>query len=223
MLVSGRRLDHVRMVLLAIEDITERLGAENQQKVLSAELSHRVKNALTVVRALASQTAAHCKSIEDFQKVFEGRLSAFAKAHSQLIERAWEGGELKVIIDDALSLHAVETRQFEVIEGPRVVLKPKAALALNMVLHELATNAIKYGALSIAAGRVRISWTVRGGGDHKVHLFWKESGGPPVEAPKRKGFGSKLIEQSMAFDLAGKAHLQFDSSGLQCELVFDNR
>lgn len=220
MLVSGRRLDHVQMVLLAIEDITERLGAENQQKVLSAELSHRVKNALTVVRALASQTAAHSKSIDDFQNVFEGRLSAFAKAHSQLIDRAWEGGELKVIIDDALSLHAVDTRQFEVIEGPRVVLKPKAALTLNMVLHELTTNAIKYGALSSAAGRVRISWTVGGGSDHKVHLFWKESGGPPVEAPKRKGFGTKLIEQSMAFDLGGNAQLQFDAEGLQCELMF---
>lgn len=218
MLLSGRQIDHVQLVLLAIEDITERRAAEKQQKVLAAELSHRVKNALTVVQALASQTAAHCTSLEEFQNVFLGRLRAFAKAHSQLIERAWEGGDLKAIIEDALSLHG---ERIDITEGPAISMKPKAALALNMILHELATNALKYGALSTEAGRVQVSWTVIEEKDGRMlHLHWQESGGPAVKAPERKGFGTKLIEQSMAFELGGKVHLDFDPGGLRCELVF---
>lgn len=221
MLLNGRQIDHVQLVLLAIEDITERRAAEKQQKVLAAELSHRVKNALTVVQALASQTAAHCSSLEEFQNVFGGRLRAFAKAHSQLIERAWEGGDLKAIVEDALSLHAVDRERIDITEGPAISMKPKAALAINMILHELATNAIKYGALSTAAGRIRVSWTLIEETDgRKLHLQWQESGGPAVKAPERKGFGTKLIEQSMAFELNGKVHLDFDSGGLRCELVF---
>jgi two-component system CheB/CheR fusion protein len=221
MLLSGRQIDHVQLVLLAIEDITERRSREEQQKVLVAELSHRVKNALAVVQALASQTAAHCNSLEEFQDVFGGRLRAFAKAHSQLIERAWEGGDLKSTIEDALSVHAVNREHIVITEGPAISMKPRAALALNMILHELATNALKYGALSTEAGLIRISWNViEEKGGRTLHLYWQESGGPAVKLPKNKGFGTKLIEQSMAFDLRGKVHLGFDPGGLRCELVF---
>lgn len=222
MLLSGRQIDHAQLILLAIEDITKRLVSERQQRILAAELSHRVKNALAVVQALASQTASHCGSMEEFQSVFGGRLRAFAEAHSQLIERAWEGGELNAIIEDVLSSHAVDRKQFEMAGGPRISLKPKATLALNMVLHELTTNAIKYGALSSETGQVRISWSVDEEDSRKVHIHWQESGGPAVKVPTRRGFGTRLIEQSMAFELDGKAQLRFETGGLQCELVFDN-
>ena len=222
MLLSGRQINHVQLILLAIEDITERLSSEKQQKVLTAELSHRVKNALTVVQALASQTAVHSSSIEEFQQMFTSRLRAFARGHTHLIDGAWADGELKAIIGDALSLHAVDREHIEITEGPRVRLTPKAALALNMVLHELATNAMKYGALSTKAGRVHISWTLNDDDGHKVHMSWKETGGPAVEPPTKTGFGSKLIEQSMEFELGGGAQFLFETAGLQCELVFDS-
>lgn len=221
MMLNGRRLDGVQLILLAIEDVTERIEAQRHQNVLAAELNHRVKNALTVVQAFASQTAAHSTSFEEFRTVFEGRLRAFAQAHVRLMEHSWEGGQLCNIIQHALSTHAIDQERIEITAGCRVSLSAKAVLALNLVLHELATNASKYGALFRDVGRVCVSWTVEATEDgREVHLRWQEIGGPKIEPPKRRGFGTKLIEQAMEYELGGKGRLLFDAEGLQCELVF---
>lgn len=218
MLVSGRRLDHVQLILLAIEDITERKRNESQQAMLMAELNHRVKNALSVVQGLASQTMARSGSLDEFWAAFAGRLAAFARAHGRLLEREWTSTDLKRLVQDATD--AFDPTRMSV-EGPHAEVSSKKALALSLMLHELETNATKYGALAHDEGRVEIRWSVENG--DAVRLIWQESGGPRVAPPKRDGFGTRLITQMAAHELGGDADLRFEPEGLRCELTFSRR
>jgi two-component system CheB/CheR fusion protein len=219
MLLSGRRLDHVQMILLAIEDITERREAEAHEKMLTAELGHRVKNALNVVEAIANQTLTRSRSMEEFEDAFIGRLHAFSRSHGQLLTRDWQAGDLKEILRDAVEAHAVDPDRITV-EGPAVDMSPRQAIALGLVLHELQTNAVKYGALSNEAGRVDVRWTVE---DGAVHLTWREEDGPPVTRPEKEGFGSQLVRQVVSHDLNGTAEIAYNPGGLSCTIGFPVR
>lgn len=192
----------------------ERARAEQHQLLLINELNHRVKNTLASVQGIAFQTLRGEVSLTEARARFEARLMALSGAHNLLTEENWGGASLERVVRDSIEHLAGEAGRFDV-EGEPLRLAPRAALALAMALHELGTNAAKYGALSAEGGRVAIAWTQEG---DRLSLEWRESGGPPVAAPARRGFGSRLIERGLAADLGGTASLHFDPEGLRCEI-----
>jgi PAS domain S-box-containing protein len=196
------------------EDVHERKVAEEHQRLLINELNHRVKNTLASVQGIAFQTLRGEVSLAEARARFEARLMALSGAHNLLTEENWGGASLERVVNDALEHLAGEAGRFDV-EGEPLRLAPRAALALAMALHELGTNAAKYGALSVEGGRVSIVWTRDA---DRLRFEWRESGGPPVEAPSRRGFGSRLIERGLAADLGGTAALHFDPAGLRCRI-----
>lgn len=195
-------------------DVTEREEAAAQRELLLAEMSHRVKNTLAVVRALARQTFKEAEAQEAGQ-TFEGRLAALAAAHDLLTRDSWDYAPLARLAADAL--RADDARFARVaLSGPEVLLPPKQAVALTLALHELFTNALKYGALSNEAGRVTLDW--RKTGDGRLRLLWTEAGGPPVTRPERRGFGSVLIERALAHDCEAIVRLEYPPTGLTCSI-----
>ncbi len=202
----------------AFLDITERKRGEAQQRLLTAELSHRVKNTLAVVQAIAAQTLRHAPSPEAFGKAFMGRLRALAAAHGLLTQTQWQSAGLADVVWKALRPHA-GVGGAVLAEGPEVELSPKQTLGLSMVLHELATNAAKYGALSVPTGRVEVRWR-RDGPEGRLSLQWRETGGPTVQPPAAEGFGVQLIRRTVAYDLDGEVMIGYEPAGLVGELVF---
>jgi PAS domain S-box-containing protein len=202
-----------------LADISERKQAENRQRLLIDELNHRVKNTLATVQSLAAQTARHADSLEDFSHRFEARLLALSRAHDLLTRRNWEGASLDALTREVLTALANAGRQVE-IDGPFVDLDPRTALNITMVLNELATNALKYGALSSEAGGLSLSWRLEEGSDLKPRMIleWREHGGPPVVPPTRRGTGSKLMERCIERDLGGELDLTFEPSGVVCRI-----
>jgi PAS domain S-box-containing protein len=196
------------------EDIHERKVAEEHQRLLINELNHRVKNTLATVQAIAFQTLKGDIPLSEARQSFEARLMALSRAHNLLTEQNWGRANLDRLVRDAIEHLAGEADRFE-IEGAPVWLNPRAALALAMALHELGTNAAKYGALSGDSGRVRIRWREEG---DALAVEWKELGGPPVAAPASRGFGSRLIERGLETDLGGSARLAFEADGLRCSI-----
>ncbi len=192
------------------EDVHERKLAEERQRLLINELNHRVKNTLASVQAIAFQTLKRDLSLPEARARFEARLIALSRAHNLLTDQNWTGAALSHVIASAVAHLAPERVE---ANGPPIWLAPRAALALALALHELGTNAAKYGALSVEEGMVRVTWDCEG--DH-IHLEWKEQGGPPVEPPARSGFGSRLIERGISADLGGTALLHFEPDGLRC-------
>ncbi len=203
------------MTLAAIVDISERKRSEAQRELLIGELNHRVKNTLAVVQALAHQSFREVPSSAPARASFEGRLRALAEAHNLLTEANWENASLTRIVEDVTRAQCSEPGRIR-LDGPEVMLTPKAALALAMGLHELCTNAIKYGALSNESGKVSVLWNVPG--ERRIVLTWTETGGPPVAPPARRGFGTRLIERMLADDLDGEVKLDFQPEGLVCRI-----
>jgi PAS domain S-box-containing protein len=197
-------------------DVTERERYDAQRELLLAELNHRVKNTLAVVQAIAHQTLRNTR-LDYARAAFDGRLSALAAAHNLLTKANWESASLGQIVADAL--HAQATRADRLVaSGPVVELPPKQALAMAMALHELFTNAVKYGAFSNEEGRVVIDWTVSERPDRTLTMLWQERDGPPVVPPRHKGFGSMLLERTLAIDLDGKVSTEFHEAGLVCRI-----
>ncbi|MBB3020135.1 PAS domain S-box-containing protein [Microvirga lupini] len=210
---DGTFLGYVGSVL----DITDRKQVEEHRELLINELNHRVKNTLTIVQSMASQSLKQM-SEENRPKVqaFEDRLFALARAHDVLTRENWEGAELREIIDEVVEPYLRQkTKHFE-IEGPRVRMIPRTALAIAMAIHELATNAAKYGALSVSSGCVFITWTVTSDESPHLELRWQERDGPPVSPPTRRGFGTRLIERSLATDVGGDVRLTYEPAGVVC-------
>jgi two-component system CheB/CheR fusion protein len=202
--VSARGID---------QDITERKNWEKRQAMLLRELSHRVKNTLAVVQSVARQTLRSSLDPRSFVEAFEGRIRSLAASHSLLTEAAWSGAKLETIIHHQVTamVHDYEGR-FR-LRGPEVVLSAEMATQLGLVLHELATNAAKFGALSVPDGTVDIVWSVIRA---KLRLVWREHGGPPIEKrPELSGFGTLLITSS-----AAKVVQRFSRDGLVCKLEF---
>ena len=207
-------------ILLALEDITDRRAADKHQELLVGELSHRVKNTLAVVQSIATQTSRHSESLEAFDDAFQGRLQALAGANDAVIDGSWKGVTLRHIVERSLKPFAVD-QQVALADGPEIALRPQACLALTMILHELLTNATKYGALSTPAGLVSIAWQIeQPGKEQKITIDWIESDGPPVESPRRRGQGTRFIERSTAYELNGKASVAFEPGGLRATILF---
>jgi PAS domain S-box-containing protein len=213
--------DRLLYVVRVVQDITERKASEQRQKLLMDELNHRVKNTLATVQSLASQTARAARTPAVFRERFEGRLIALSKAHDQLTIHHWESADLRELLSGSLAPYAGGGPERVILRGEDVVLRPRAVLTLAMAVHELTTNAAKYGALSVSSGRIEIHWQpVRGdNGRPMLRIDWVEQCGPSVTAPEQRGFGSKLIEGSIAAELGGTAHLAFEPQGLRCEIV----
>ncbi len=197
--------------LLALE-IEHRRRIERHQNLLLDELNHRVKNTLATVQAIAMQTLKGADAAA--RDTFVARLFALSGQHDLLTMDNWEGASLEGVARRALKSYRDEERERFTVEGPPVHLEPKRALALGMAFHELATNAARYGALSVPTGRVRISWSIDA--DRKLQFRWEEQGGPPASAPTRRGFGLRLIEQGLAREIGGQVHLSFAPEGLVC-------
>ncbi len=203
-------------------DITDAKLAEEHQLLLIHELNHRVKNTLATVQSIAGQSLRRLEGEEAdaARAAFEARLLALARVHDVLTRESWEGAELGTVVADAIRpLEAGDGQRSRFgISGPALRLPPRLALSIAMALHELGTNAVKYGALSREGGTVDITWTVRREDEIRLHLRWTESGGPPVVKPTRTGFGSRLIERSLARELAGEVQLLFAPSGVVCTI-----
>jgi len=202
-------------------DTTRHKKEEDRLRFLLDELNHRTQNTLATVLAIAKQTLGGVVD-EQIVNVYQGRILALSKAQALLGRLNWDRVGLHHIIERILEpfgLRDLRVDRFKV-GGADVRLQPKAALSLAMVFHELATNAAKYGALSTGAGRIDITWQLvaKADGD-QVRLLWKESGGPPVSLPRRKGFGSRLIERGLAQELNGEVHLEYDPAGVSCEIA----
>jgi len=222
MLINARCIfsveTHDKVVLLAMEDVTDRLEAARHQDLLVGELSHRVKNTLAVVQSIAAQTLKHSTSLEIFREAFDGRLLALARANDAILDGSWKGVTLKHIIQRSIRPFAVEGRVL-LADGPDIDLRPQACLALAMILHELTTNAVKYGALSVQAGSIAIAWRIGPPGqDQQIMIEWQERDGPVVVPPSRRGQGTRFIERSIAYELKGKAGLMFNPDGLHATL-----
>lgn len=213
--------DRLLYVVRVVQDITERKAAEQRQRLLMDELNHRVKNTLATVQSLATQTARGATTPAAFRERFEGRLIALSKAHDQLTIHHWESADLRELLSGSLAPYAGSTPDRVVLRGEDIVLRPRAVLTLAMAVHELTTNAAKYGALSVPSGRVEVQWRpVRAeNGVFCLHIEWIEHGGPNVVEPEQHGFGTKLIEGSIAVELAGETRLVFQPQGLRCAIT----
>lgn len=220
MMFAGRRLEDDIVVEFCI-DITDRKRAEMERELLTRELSHRVKNIFAVIQSLASQINGRIQSVKAFREAFLGRLRALARAHSMLLDMDWRGTELDALVEHAVETYRVEDREVIAVEGEPVPLTPQQSLGLSLVLHELSTNAAKYGALSHHNGRVRVFWRKEKDREEaRVRLCWEERDGPPVVPPTEKGFGSRLIEEVCSYQLNGSAELDYAIEGLTCRIVF---
>lgn len=198
-------------------DITERKAEERTRQLLLGELNHRVKNTLAMVQSIASQTLRRARSMDEFGPSFSGRLSALSTAHNILTATAWRGATLASLVRDQLELGGASSERYT-CDGPEVWLAPQPAVRLALILHELGTNARKYGALSVPEGRVNLAWAIGEAEPTPVILLsWREVDGPPVAPPSRRGFGSLLIEESLRAD-GGWADMRFDPNGLLCKV-----
>lgn len=198
-------------------DITARKEAESQRNLLVAELSHRVKNTLAIVNSIARQSFSTNPDAHEAHRSFDARIRALAQTHTRLAEANWSGVSLETVLSDELSPYKDADRNNISLRGPRTMLPPKHALTLGMAAHELATNAAKHGALSAQSGSVEIEWAFDPQ-EKKLRICWQETGGPPVLAPKRNGFGRLLLERVLASDLGGEVHLDFAPQGLTCTI-----
>jgi len=201
-------------------DVTERKEGEAHLRLLLRELTHRSKNLLAVIQAMARQTARHTGSVETFLTQFGARLQALAASHDLLIRESWYGASLGELVRSQLGVYLDGQAAQVSIDGPSIAIKPEAAQNLGLALHELAVNAAKYGALSVPAGRVAITWNRLENVDGSaVELDWREKLGPKVKARRRKGFGSMVIERNLARALDATVELEFDPDGLHCHIV----
>ena len=215
-LVEGS--DGTARLVGTVRDISARKATEEHQQVLAGELQHRINNTLAIVQAIVGQSLRSNADPAEARIAIGERLAALASAHRILTQASWTAAPIRAIIEGATGIHVCAPGRIS-FSGPVTRLNARAALALAMVIHELCTNASKYGALSNDAGSVEITWSVADtGSDPDFEMIWKEHGGPPVSLPTRKGFGTRLIENSLARDLGGVCSLEYPSDGLRWRL-----
>jgi PAS domain S-box-containing protein len=201
-------------VVVHVYDITDRRRAEEHQRLLINELNHRVKNTLAIVQSIAQQSFRGGVPTAAAKQAFEARLAALSAAHNILTERSWQSASMSELVARIIAPLGGGSDRF-VVEGPEIQLQPKTAVSLALALHELGTNAAKYGALREKAGRVEIRWLVEA---ERLKLVWRERGGPPVVQPEQRGFGSRLLERGLAADLGGKVRIRFEPEGVVCTM-----
>jgi two-component sensor histidine kinase len=204
-------------VVCYFRDISAQVRARQQRELLINELNHRVKNTLATVQSIAAQTLKGTTVPVSLKSALESRLLSMAGAHDVLTRQNWEGADLRSIVEKALSPFMAPRREFD-IDGPAIRLLPKSALAVAMAVHELATNAAKYGALSNGSGRISVHWTIAERDEEQLEIVWTETGGPKVAAPSSEGFGSRLIERGLADQLGGEAVIYYRETGVICRI-----
>jgi PAS domain S-box-containing protein len=200
-----------------ISDIGERRARERHIEFLMREVSHRSKNLLAVVQAIAGQTARHSPSVEEFQERFSQRVAAMARSQDLLVSSNWAGATIADLVRLQLAPFTEEMSSRIEVSGPRLELKPDAVHSITLALHELATNAAKYGALSVPDGRVAVDWGLSGAQtsqEERFRMSWRERGGPPVAPPTKKGFGHVVISEMVASSLHGHVTLDYAREGL---------
>ena len=200
---------------VVFRDITDRKRAEQQRDLLIRELHHRVNNTLATVQAIAAQSFRNSGVDAEARKTFEARLQNLSNAHTQLTHENWDSVELRDLILATLRPYNTPSGERFSLSGPDMRVQPKSAVSLSMAIHELSTNAVKYGALSVDSGRVAIDWNVTG---TRFSLRWREHGGPPVSPPTRKGFGSIMIERVLAEQLGGGVAIRYEPGGIVCTI-----
>ncbi|RVU18151.1 sensor histidine kinase [Methylobacterium oryzihabitans] len=206
--------------IIEVRDVSEEKAAAERQSLLIHELNHRVKNTLATVQAIAAQTFRG-RSEEGARSTFEARLTALSDAHNVLVQDNWESASLRGVIERALASGLAGASPDRIrTEGPETRLHPKVAVTLSMALHELMTNAVRHGALSVPEGRVAVTWSLGGeaAGAGHLSLTWRESGGPAVTPPQGKGFGSRLIERQLPMEFGGTAEIAYRSDGVVCRM-----
>ena len=206
-------------VILQLSDLAarERRGAQERQELMIAELNHRVRNILSLVRALVAQSKDTAKSVDEFATVLGGRIQALARAHDQITNLNWAPVALRTLLESEAGAYLGSRADRVKIDGPDVALDPKAFATLALVVHEMMTNSAKYGALADSTGQVEVIWRLDP--NSSLEIEWRESGGPPVQPPSRRGFGTTIIERSVPFDLKGEAEIRFDLLGVQAKFV----
>jgi two-component sensor histidine kinase len=220
MLLNARRLDHLDLVLLAIRDVTEKLRIEAQQHTAMGELQHRVKNILANVRGVFVLSRRHSLTVEDFAASFEDRLDALARTQDLLVSKPSDSVTIGELVRRELAAHARDEQKV-VVQGPAVELPSRIAQAISMAVHELVTNATKYGALKHASGTIEVKWrTEQRDGEEYAVFQWRERGVPIQISATGKGFGSEIIEHSLPYALGGTAQLTFHSDGAECIIEF---
>ena len=207
------RLSILEVVLRRMDQVArERAEAQERQALLVAELDHRVKNTLATIQSIMRHTRRSQTTLDDYVESLGQRIQAMAHAHNLLSQSRWRGAELHTLIEEELRPYNGLSGAIS-IDGPKLELKPKAALTLSMVIHEMTTNAAKHGALSNAEGKVSVIWSVAG---DTLHLVWRETGGPRVAPPARKGFGRTVIENALSHEFGGVVNLRFGPDGVEC-------
>jgi light-regulated signal transduction histidine kinase (bacteriophytochrome) len=206
-------------VILQLADLAarERRGAQERQELMIAELNHRVRNILSLVRGLVAQSKGSAMSVEEFASVLGGRIQALARAHDQVTNLNWAPVAFRALVESEAGAYLGARASRIKLSGPNVALDPMAFTTLALVVHEMMTNSAKYGALADSTGQVEVIWHLDKGSS--LVIDWKESGGPPVQAPSRHGFGTTIIERSVPFDLKGDAEIRFDLLGVQARFV----
>lgn len=203
---------------VVVEDITEQRRGEDHLRLVMRELNHRVKNSLAVVQSIASQTVRTSTSLKDFEQALIGRIRALAETHTLLTESNWHSAALRQILRQTLRPYRTGEQSRATFTGEDIALSPSASLALSMVLHELTTNAVKYGALAHPGGRIAVDWRLVGeDGSRALLLRWVETGAAP-EAPGREGFGSRLIDFTIRHEFDGRVRTSYGRDGLTCEM-----
>jgi two-component system CheB/CheR fusion protein len=204
-----------------LRDRTDARSAEERQQLLLSELQHRVRNTLTIIRSISRLTARTSDTVEDYAESFEGRLTAFARVQTALTRDPALGVDLRRLITEELDAYGTGPSERVDISGPSVSFQPKAAESFALAIHELATNALKYGALSTADGRIGVQWRTEAGAEGRALVFeWTEKGVDlDAGTPKRRGFGTELLERSLSYDLKAKTSLAFTAHGLHCTIA----
>jgi two-component system, chemotaxis family, CheB/CheR fusion protein len=207
-------------VVITFVDVTAIARAEERQRLLLAELQHRVRNTLGVVRSIARRSAQTSSTVDEYAAHLDGRLNAFARTQALVTRDPEAGVDLEYLVVEELSAYNAREGEQVRIDGPRVRLQPKPAESFALAVHELATNAIKYGALSDPSGRIDITWRIANGNDGSALIFdWREEGGPAVSPPKRNGFGTEMLERTLAFEFKGRTELAYNPSGVHCTIT----
>lgn len=202
-------------VLATSRDVTGERLAESHRQLLVNELNHRVKNTLATIQSITQQSLRNAGVDCAVRDALEGRLMAIAATHNVLTDQNWSAASLRQIVDGSVTPYRASPDQLTV-SGPDLKVSPKTAVVMALAFHELAINALKYGALSAPTGHVDVTWAVKPKG--RLHIEWRESGGPPVRPPKRRGFGSRIVESALPGELAGTVSMDYRPDGLRCAI-----
>lgn len=205
-------------LLKVMRDETRSRLADEQRVLLLNELNHRINNTLVTVQSLVEQTLRATDTDRRVRENLTARILALADAHKLLVDQNWAGADIRTIVEKAVSPYESEGDRRLRVDGPNVRLSPQQAVSMTLVLHELTTNAVKYGALSTPGGRIEASWNLHYDelGARHMTFLWVESGGPPVSMPERRGFGSRLIARSLGDETGGRARIEYAPEGVRC-------